>query len=333
MLAMLELAGLSAEAESVYDAMLTGTPVTQAQLVKTTGLSQARIRIVLGELEPRGLVSRVPGNPSPYVAMDPSLVLDKLILQREEELKRARARVQELNERFHRMGSRRDPAELVEVVTGAEAIRQCGNQLQAGAHSLLRCLDKPPYYGGIQDPDPGELEYLKRGGIARGLYERESVDGRLPHIETAIKAGEQARVLPSLPAKLLLIDDRLAWLPLRPGSTGQPSPSFVLVHRSGLLDALSGLFETLWQVAVPVEVESSVLRARGEMAAHERRILALMNAGMPDEAIARQLGLSHRTLQRRIRDLMDRMHAETRYQLGVHVALRGGLPKKQLPLR
>jgi DNA-binding NarL/FixJ family response regulator len=48
-------------------------------------------------------------------------------------------------------------------------------------------------------------------------------------------------------------------------------------------------------------------------------------AGLTDHAVANQLGLSMRSVQRRIRVLMDLVTAETRLQLGFHAARRGWL--------
>jgi DNA-binding NarL/FixJ family response regulator len=48
-------------------------------------------------------------------------------------------------------------------------------------------------------------------------------------------------------------------------------------------------------------------------------------AGLTDHAVANQLGLSMRSVQRRIRALMDLVAAETRLQLGFHAARRGWL--------
>jgi hypothetical protein len=46
---------------------------------------------------------------------------------------------------------------------------------------------------------------------------------------------------------------------------------------------------------------------------------------LTDHAVANQLGLSMRSVQRRIRALMDLVAAETRLQLGFHAARRGWL--------
>ena len=45
-------------------------------------------------------------------------------------------------------------------------------------------------------------------------------------------------------------------------------------------------------------------------------------SGLTDEAIARQLGLSHRTVQRRVAAFMADLGAHTRFQAGVKAALQ-----------
>jgi DNA-binding NarL/FixJ family response regulator len=55
----------------------------------------------------------------------------------------------------------------------------------------------------------------------------------------------------------------------------------------------------------------------------EVRTLGLVVAGIPDKAVANRLGVSHRTVQRRIRDLMQQAGARNRMQLGRHAALAG----------
>lgn len=52
------------------------------------------------------------------------------------------------------------------------------------------------------------------------------------------------------------------------------------------------------------------------------QILRLLAAGATDESIARHLGISGRTVQRRVRALMDDLGVQTRFQAGVQSALR-----------
>lgn len=136
---------------------------------------------------------------------------------------------------------------------------------------------------------------------------------RVAEIQLYAGAGEQARVLPALPLKLALVDDRWALLPV---SSGTELQSVLLVRPSSLLDALAGLFELYWSRAMRVPAADSTDLPRDR----HRQLLTLLAAGLTDESIARQMGVSTRTVQRWVRELMDRFGARTRFQAGIQAA-------------
>ena len=55
----------------------------------------------------------------------------------------------------------------------------------------------------------------------------------------------------------------------------------------------------------------------------DRQILALLLTGLTDQAVAAQLGISLRTVQRRVRRLEDLAGVRTRMQLGWYAARNG----------
>jgi DNA-binding NarL/FixJ family response regulator len=57
----------------------------------------------------------------------------------------------------------------------------------------------------------------------------------------------------------------------------------------------------------------------------ERQLLSLLLAGVSDKSIATQLGVSGRTLQRRLQDLMRRANAQSRMHLAWRVNELGWL--------
>jgi DNA-binding NarL/FixJ family response regulator len=63
----------------------------------------------------------------------------------------------------------------------------------------------------------------------------------------------------------------------------------------------------------------------------DRTILSLMLAGVTDDTVARQLGVSTRTVQRRVSELMTAAGARTRMQLGWHAATHQWLPAPAEP--
>jgi hypothetical protein len=104
-----------------------------------------------------------------------------------------------------------------------------------------------------------------------------------------------------------------------------------VVRESSLLDALIALFEHHWEIGAPLRVtEEGQIGGAGTTDAaspvgEDRHLLSLMVAGMTDEAIAGQLRVSKRTVQRRIQGLMSLAGVATRMQLGWHAARRDWL--------
>jgi DNA-binding NarL/FixJ family response regulator len=49
----------------------------------------------------------------------------------------------------------------------------------------------------------------------------------------------------------------------------------------------------------------------------------MLNAGLTDRTVATRLGLSARTVQRYVADMMERAEIDTRLQLGVQATRRG----------
>ena len=59
------------------------------------------------------------------------------------------------------------------------------------------------------------------------------------------------------------------------------------------------------------------------LSTRDQQLLALLAAGLTDQAIARKLGVALRTVERRVRRLMDGLGARTRFQAGLQAAARG----------
>lgn len=54
-----------------------------------------------------------------------------------------------------------------------------------------------------------------------------------------------------------------------------------------------------------------------------RAVLALLAAGLGDQAVARRLGCSERTVQRHVLKLVEAVGAKTRFQAALHIGHRG----------
>lgn len=134
-----------------------------------------------------------------------------------------------------------------------------------------------------------------------------------------------------MPLRLAVADRAIAICPLVPGGPhGSPEePTAALVRDSSLLAALVALFERYRDDTVPlhVDVSGTVSGTDGAPGADplsttERRLLSLLVTGVADKAIATQMDLSRRTVQRHIQRLMTLAGAATRMQLAWQAARR-----------
>jgi sugar-specific transcriptional regulator TrmB/DNA-binding CsgD family transcriptional regulator len=324
---MLEIVGLDATAEAVYEALVDNPPLTVEEVSGTTTLDRTRVHDALTTLEANGLIMRTEGGSQVFAATPPDVALEVLLLEQQERIKRTRLFMEQLAARYRRAAAGRNPADLIEVISGRHAVAQRVEQILRSTSTEVRFIDKQPYVIAPEMLAPVEAEMLRRGVPYRGLYDPVGLSTRdiQTEIEPAIAQGEQARVLAEAPIKLILADRRLALLPLR--SDPHAIESVLVVHPSALLEALDALFETLWRTALPLPP----VGGRGTEEDHglpqeDARLVALLTAGLPDRIIARQLGLSYRTFQRRIGGLLERLGVRTRFQAGLQASFRGLVP-------
>ena len=173
--------------------------------------------------------------------------------------------------------------------------------------------------------NPLELEVLARGVTWRAIYAPEALDqpDRLAQLHTWQAAGEQARIYANVPLKLALVDRREALLPLTADSQGAENTA-ILVHPSSLLATLGLLFDMLWEQSLPLtSAGTQANRSAGGLQDVDRALLQLLTAGVKDQAIARRLDISLRTVRRRLANLMSEAGVASRFQLGILAAQRG----------
>jgi DNA-binding CsgD family transcriptional regulator len=310
------LFGLGPAEQAAYELLVDQPSATLADLAAAWTRPEPLDR-VLAVLEERALLSSTPGPPVRYSPVAPDVAFGALLTDYEEQLDNARRHVGVLDAAYQARPAEHPASTVIEVVTGQRAIRQRLRQIQRSARHQIGCLAKPPYFDNHGTTDAA-LDLLRRGLDCRTIYDRSAIEhpGALATVESLIRAGQQSRVLPDLPLSLYLTDDKLAVLPLRRQPT--TAEAAIIVHPSALLDALVKLFQGLWQRALPLHPPSGVTEPRPGV--DQQRLITLLLSGLTDEAIARQLGVSHRTVQRRVASFMADLGAHTRFQAGVKAA-------------
>ena len=332
---MLEVAGLSGEQEAVYRFLVTAGGATEGDVARLTGTSAADSTRVLHSLVREGLADHSDDTPRVFRAVPPDVALLPRIRRTAEALDAARATADQLLEAHRDTARRHDASRLLEVVTGAEALRRRLRQIQSEAREEMLWFCRAHYVAMPSGTNAEEYEALARGVRYRVLYEQAffAEEGALDNVAAGVRAGESARVVHWLPLRLAVADRSVGIFPLVPGGPhgGPDRPTTAVVRDRSLLNALIALFESYWEHAVPLHLsESGGLTAPGTaeravLSPTDDKLLSLLVAGVTDKAIASQMGLSRRTVQRRVHALMRRAGVGTRMQLAWQAARRGWL--------
>jgi DNA-binding CsgD family transcriptional regulator len=184
-------------------------------------------------------------------------------------------------------------------------------------------------------------DVLARGVQFRNIYARGVLDipGAGEMIRRCRAGGWQQRVVPDLPVKMVLVDERAALLPLDP--TGMEGAA--LIRAPVIVAMLRSYFELLWARSVPLAGPSPAGPSPagpspagpspagpnpagpslGRLSDATDQVLRLMLTGMTDAAIARHLGTSERTVRRHVASVLETLGVDNRITAAV-VAVREG---------
>ncbi|MCZ0210298.1 helix-turn-helix transcriptional regulator [Streptomyces sp. UMAF16] len=326
---MLAAIGLDETHEAAYRALVSVGAADVADLARRLTLAEQDAERALRRLERHGLAAQSPARPGRWVAAPPGVALAALLTQRRHELEQAELTAALLAEEYRATAAEPAVHDLVEVVTGASAVAQRFLQLQLGAAEEVCALvtGDPMVVSGTENE--AEEQAAGRGVRYRVVVERAVLDR--PHGLTELRAAlgrdERVRVVDRVLTKLVVADRSLALVPLTSKSA---EPAALVVHASGLLELLAGLFESVWRDALPLRLgaEGVTEEPSGRPDPTDLEVLSLLLAGLTDASVAKQLDVGLRTVQRRVRRLMELAGVTTRMQLGWHARERGWVTRE-----
>ncbi|GHD90692.1 helix-turn-helix transcriptional regulator [Streptomyces naganishii] len=321
---MLGAIGLDDRHESAYRALVSVGAAEVPDLARRLMLGEKDTEQALRRLERHGLAAQSSARPGRWVAAPPAVALGALLTQRRHELEQAELATALLAEEYRAAAAEPAVHDLVGVVTGASAVAQRFLQLQLGATEEVCALVTGRPVAVSSTENDAEEQAAGRGVRYRVVVERAVLDlpDGLTELTTALERDEQVRVADSVPTKLVVADRALAMVPL---TSHTAEPAALVVHAGGLLELLSGLFESVWREALPLRLGASGVteQAPDGPDAADLEVLSLLLASLTDASVAKQLGLGLRTVQRRVKRLMELTGVTTRLQLGWHAYERG----------
>lgn len=299
-------------------------PEPSRSLLVAQGMPSAAVDRALRALGDQGLV-RV--HPSGSVEVfPPDISLPALALQYERRARETRSAAHELAQLyFAARNSRNAPdAGTIRILQSLDEVAATTAEIIASGTELVRCFRAvTPRTEEVFDSPMASHEAPSIGAAGQVLEMRTVYDAKileLPDVLATLAArergGEMFRFTGSVPFSAVVVDEDAAVVDVSGyDPTGRGS---ALVRARPLVQALKALADHFWDLGSPLERGTGSAPAR-----RDKTILAMLAAGAPDATIARQTGVSQRTVERRVRALMDQLGAGTRFQAGVQAARRG----------
>ncbi|HSV68064.1 MAG TPA: LuxR C-terminal-related transcriptional regulator [Mycobacteriales bacterium] len=302
-------------------------PATVAECVATTGLAPADADRRINRLIERRLLRRSLTDVGELEAVSPELAAAELAaplqarahqLMLESDV--VRRELSNLSSLYRSAQRKQFAYSSTEVLLDGDKVRQRLRDLTTQVQcTLFAAHPTMPPAPNLRAGYELDAEMLHRGVSFRVVYPhtaRRQHDA-VEYMLLLQGLGAQVRTAPVIPARMILMDDEVALVPIKP----ERGTGAVVLRDPPVLDFLIRVFEHLWDRATPVTAAEYDEQVFEEI---ELSILSELAHGRTDEAIARRLGISTRTLRRYLTVLCNRLGVETRFQLGM-AATRAGV--------
>jgi DNA-binding CsgD family transcriptional regulator/sugar-specific transcriptional regulator TrmB len=322
---MLEALGLEHGAELVYRLILEHPTWGVGEVSQHLAWPEEEVRFALDTLADLKLVRPLSDNPDRFRPVSPQVGLTALLVRTEAELTRrqsqieaSRAAVSALASEYG-VGSDYAP-EVIERHEGSEAVRVRLAELTEAAETEVVSFQPGAHpMAALTSGQPLDRSLFDRGVLMRTIRQEifRNDPSTLAHVRWLNSCGALVRAVPTLPMRLVIVDQQCALVPLDPVDSARGA---LELRSAGAVAAMRALFDQFWSVATPWDEPTK--RDQHGLSRREQELLKLLAAGHTDEVVSRKLGLSLRTVRRMTSDLMERLGAQSRFQAGANAAQR-----------
>jgi DNA-binding CsgD family transcriptional regulator len=323
---MWDLLGLDEADESVYrhDVCRPGSTVRQA--ARSVGLPEEVVRtcrhrlVACGLLREEGAGGFVPTPTGPaMIAEQLRDELDNEYAHRRREVSRLQTEMTRLvNDHLFTAPSGAQPQ--VDRLPNSDAAAARINELLCVARAEVARAEPGSEPNGHWHGDPimpAEIKAAERGVNVRTIYPPNRLASPVTRrvVKHQLRAGISVRTAATPATNLTIVDSCIAVVVDHRGDSVEYT---VLLRDSLLVHTLNQLFETTWTHARDATRLLSEGPDRvGDVNVDERLLLQLLGEGLKDESVAKHLGISVRTVRRKIGDLLNRLRATSRFQAGM----------------
>lgn len=238
-----------------------------------------------------------------------------------DEMDKVRRRLDALVPEYEAGAARRDLGGLapLELVTDLGAVRGLIAELVASCEREV--LTSQPGGGrpadALEEAIGRDESVLARGVRMRTLYQHTARYSRptAAYVDRVTARGAQVRTLGDGLMRMIVIDGRTALMAV-PDTAG----AALVVREPAVLHFMTEAFERSWVEAEPFASSVSPDQARLLSDELRRMIVRMLAEGLEDKVIARRLGMSERTCQRHIAEVMRAVGAKSRFHAGYLLA-------------
>ncbi|MGW1772878.1 LuxR C-terminal-related transcriptional regulator [Streptomyces sp. NPDC002104] len=234
-----------------------------------------------------------------------------------DEMDRLRVRLEELLPAYEAGTDRRDRggANALELVTDPAALQDLIGELVASAESeVLTC-----HPGGgrstatLEGAVVRDEAMLARGVKMRTLYQHTARYSRptAAYVERVTALGSQVRTVGDGLMRMILVDRHTGLMEVH-----DDIKAALVVREPNVVHFMVQAFERCWSEAEPFSTTIGPEQARSISDELRQTIVRLLAEGLEDKVIARRLGMSERTCQRHIAEIMRAVGAKSRFQAG-----------------
>jgi DNA-binding CsgD family transcriptional regulator/sugar-specific transcriptional regulator TrmB len=321
--------GLDERADVIYRALLRGGKHTKRTLAAELNLLEQQISSTVTMLAEASLVHVSKGHEEIIRPIDPKLGISAALAQcrteiarRQQEMEQAETVLAELAASYEELRMRKRCKE-VEFLEGADAVEVRLAELAASATKEVVGMSAGAPCGRVMEVQ-GRLDQklLAHGVSLRRLFLDSIRNHALmyAYAERLSSVGGLLRTAPVLPLNVTIFDQSAALLSTDP-DIGEEAAT--VLYRPEIISALMLIFEQFWDKGQPLGKE--VRKDESGLTPADRELLRLLSEGCTDEATARKVGVSLRTVRRMTAHLMNVLNARSRFEAGYLAAKRGWL--------
>jgi sugar-specific transcriptional regulator TrmB/DNA-binding CsgD family transcriptional regulator len=330
--------GFSPETEATYRLLLRDPQLTDVEITTVLNLTAEQARAARAQLIEAGLVRRSWEDESRMVLVHPEIAIDQALRKRETDVAReqesianSRLELQALVKDY--LGATAQPEQVGQAVklVDIDAIREVVKSCGATAQREVLAMHPNSEYAehDLEVAQSLDTQALSRGVAMRSIYpEASRASDFFNHYHRAVTShGAQIRYAKRVQTRMLIFDRETAIIPLHSADNGRAA---VLVQGQAMTAMLVLTFEQAWSGATQLadDPEDGRNLAGTDLAGTDpsdldRTLLQLMSMGVKDEAAARHMGISVRTVRRQIADLMNRLEASSRFEAGMRASIKG----------